>query len=465
MSLADQLQSRSEQGQLGSQASDLHATCEQLSIINDASVTQPPAPVAAASSSSPFANVLALLMAQHPRLGVDSPAAKLTVDCARRILHMLTPTIVIDMGSALCRAGFTCSERPSVVFPTVIAWPKGHPTPQATDTILVGDEAMAARETHRLRYVVEHGIVTDWDGAERVWHHLFYERLRVRPEERPVLLTESPLNPKAIRERAVQIMFDTFNVPATYLAIGAVLALYQTGQTTGVVVDSGLSATHVVPIYEGYALPHAIQRVDIAGRDVARKLDQLLRQDGDSRLPTSLVGNLAAFEAVIRDIKETHAFVAPIFRHRSEADGSAKVPYSLPDGNIIQLSHSELSTCMECLFDPSVIGFSAPGLADVVFNAIMRTDGDLKPKDLFGSIVLSGGSTRPCGFAERLKAELAERAPSHMRINVVYARPDDVCAHWAGGSQLASLHTFRSMWITRDEYNEKGPSIVHSKCF
>lgn len=315
---------------------------------------------------------------------------------------------------------------------------------------------------HTISRPINDGTITNWDDMEILWDHLFNSELGVDPSNHPVLLTEHVQNLKTDRERTVLIMFERFNVPGLYLASQPTLSLYASGKITGLVVHSGHSQTVAQPVCDGYPCWKPIfTRVD--GATVNNFLCRALwleRQLTMDKHPE-----------IVSDIKEKHGYIALDYDQEQRKNSSQiEKSYELPDGNVITVGR-EMFQCPEVLFNPflwtDVNPLERPdlGIHELVLKAFINIDVKVQ-REVISNVVLSGGNTKFPGIAERLTKEVVAIDPSVRKkgFTEVISLPQRDLLPWMGGSILSSVSTFQSDWISKAEYDESGPSIVHRKC-
>ncbi|KAJ5073816.1 actin [Anaeramoeba ignava] len=369
-------------------------------------------------------------------------------------------TMIIDNGSSTIKTGFGGDDAPRAVFPTVVGRPKyygGNILISHKDRY-VGDESSCKRGILIKKYPIENGIITNWEDIECIWHHTFYNELRVLPEEHSLLMTEPPLNPKSNREKTTEIIFETFNIPNFYLSNSPSLSLFASERTTGIIIEMGYQVCNSVSIYGGNALNDSILRMNIGGKDLTDYLQEILNERGYYFTTT-------AEREIVRDIKEKLCYVSLNFDKEMELlnnSNSIEKNYELPDGSIITIGN-ERYRCTEPLFQPSLIGLSQIGIHEIIYNSIMKCDEELR-KEMFENIVLSGGTSMFQGIKERIEKEIKQLSPKNMKIKVI-SPPERKYSVWIGGSILSSLSFFKNITISKEEYKEFGNSIIHKKCF
>ena len=222
-------------------------------------------------------------------------------------------------------------------------------------------------------------------------------------------------------------------------------------------LDSGHGSTNSVPIHEGFAVVKNILRVDVGGEYLTDYLKTCLVEKDDALAGVS--------REVVRDIKESLCYVSLDFEKAiSTATSSPKLDksYTLPDGRVITIGGAECIRCPESLFHPPSAKTGLTGIHQLVYSSVLQCDEGIQ-QELLANIVLAGGNTMFEGISQRIQKEVAGLAPSTIKTKVI-AAPVRKYSAWIGGSILASLPQFQSMWITKKDYDEAGPAIVQRKC-
>lgn len=338
------------------------------------------------------------------------------------------PAVVIDTGSGTTKAGkhhhitkwqgFSGDDAPKLVFPTIVA---------KDNDFFIGQDAV---DKKNIEYPIQRGIVKNWEHYEKIIHHVF-TKLEAKPEEQPVILNEVPLTPKLNKEQLTQVLFENINVPGMFLSNQGVLALYSYGRISGTVLESGYGVTHVIPVFEGYALSFATEKIELAGKDLSDYLESILKEK-----------NVSVSRSVIDDIKERYCYAPLDYNAELKKVTKQTVKYTLPDGKHIQLGEERLK-CVEPLFKPSLCGIDTLGVHETLVECINKCDFSMR-REMYRNIVLSGGSTMFENLDQRLIVEMSNLMPTGY-IPKVIAETERKYAVWIGGNILASLPSFSSV--------------------
>ena len=404
--------------------------------------------------------------------------------------------VIIDNGSHTIKCGFSGETLPRIVFPTVCGRPMypGVMVGMGKKDAYIGDEALTKRGILRIKNPIEYGTIHNWDDMEKIWHHTFYNELRVAPEEHPILLTDKiPYSPKLNREKITQIMFETFDAPAFQIAYQSTLALFSVGKTSGITVDSSYQTTYCIPIVEGKVADQKyIQSSDIGGKQITDYLQKLLIKENDVNL------NRYSERGHIVDIKKKLCFSLPwnvtnecyadyLFNGYLRKDIERQLPmdvvticdkYAGTDGEYDELpdkskiwyvSRKMKTSAVEYLFNPSLNGDldqDKIGIHELCGSVMKKLKNNTDGKNL-KDVLFFGGNAMLKGVRNRFEQEMKAIDAGVKVIASAKQNKDgfneDYCV-WIGGSVITQLASFEEMWIKKEEYDETGPTIVHCRC-
>ena len=356
--------------------------------------------------------------------------------------------VIIDSGSHTCKVGLGLEAAPNAMFRSIVGLIKCCGMPYLYKDHYIGEEALQKCGILILRTPLNQGVITNWDDLEKLWMHAFYTELKVPPEEHPVILTQSLRNSKYNREKTVQVLFETFSVPALYLAVPEVMVLIATGRETGIVLDCGHTGVNCLPVSSLSPLPYALLSSPIAGKSLTEYLTSMITQRWD-------FFTVKKDDSLVTHMKEQLCYVA--LDCASELRKALTASYELPDGNALSLCAERC--CPEALFQPGLLNDETPGLDELLLQAINRCSCDIRGS-LYRNIVVSGGSSLFPGFTERLTKEVESKTSETVSITAPMERK---YLPWVGCSVLSGLSSFQSLCVTQADYEEVGPSIIHRK--
>jgi actin-related protein len=312
----------------------------------------------------------------------------------------------------------------------------------------IGDEAESKRPLLIVKHPIEWGLVTNWDLMEKIWNHTFSRCLCIEPSEHPVAMVESACTPKINTEKTVQIMFESFNVPALFIGGHSSMSMVSSGRSslTGMVLDFGEGSMHSVPLYEGYTLRNALARSYLNGPMLQTHLSSLMNFTTyqEYRTMRQVMSNGLCF--VSQDYEADMAKPDELFQRSFK-------PFGMEE---ISISKARFQ-CMEPIFQPNLINLEFPSLPEEINRIISRIDVELRPQ-MWRQILITGGISRTPGLATRMKMELEKLTQEKVEV---FTHPHGGNAAWMGLKECSELPNFSDLCIPKEWYDEEGPALAH----
>ncbi|KAI5797857.1 actin family [Peziza echinospora] len=411
--------------------------------------------------------------------------------------------LVLDPGTAWTRAGFAGEDTPKAVIPTDYGI-----TPDGK--MYFGDNDIhTVRPGMEIKNPMSDGVVVDWDVAPQIWRSAITNRLTSALNEHPLIMTEPAWNPPKNREKALEIAFEDFDVPAFYLAKSGVCSAFGLGKATALVIDVGASNISITPVHDGLILRKGVTRSPLAGDFLSGQIRAYIQASNIPLTPHYMVQSKAPVDAntpakavlrtfaegaeptesykkfeqdrVVLEFKECVAQVwagqnGPYNEHIASSQPGR--PFEFPDGYNTVIGADRFRV-LEGMWQSNMIiqdgAAPLPQLAgpdaqtiltipQLIHQSISSVDVELRPL-LLNNVVVTGGSSLLFGFTDRINNELGNLFPGpRVRLNAPGITVERKFAAWLGASILASLGTFHQLWISKKEYEENGAGIVEKRC-
>jgi actin len=362
--------------------------------------------------------------------------------------------IVIDNGESTIKAGLNGENAPRIVIPNVLGYSKNNflNIIEDKDKFYVGYEALLNSSCLDLKYPMRNSKLSA-NEMEKIWSHIFYNELKVKPENHNVFLTESLFNSTKERQEMAEIMFEKFSVFNIHIEPQPVMTLYSTTKTTGLIVESGEGMTQIVPIFEGYLIKNGIKSNNLAGNLVTKYFMNKIADE-------LKIFNLANPLTIAKKIKEKYAEVRLDDKPIQERNETS---FQLPDGNSIEVKNEKYEI-PEILFDPAKFDIDLKSIQEMIFDSIGEVDMNLR-NSFLNNIILGGGNTMINNFPERLRSELNKifKFPEEKNLVKINAQNERMYSAWIGASVVCSISNFQHMWISKNDYEEEGANIINKK--